>query len=752
MGGEAEIEKKDEECTTLSAEGEPEATKDVEKEELKGEEVEGAALQQEGGGDEARGSAKEESDEEVGGEKAEEKAEDEKADGEKGDGERPEIKVGDLVEATFEGKGTRYFDAKVLAVNGDSVTLKWTYDDDVPDSTQPIASIKTSGKKKEVAAEDKEAGDEVDADPATEVQVVDKMSLSLDEYMEAEKITVPSKERSGKGKGKEAAGAGGYGGWQQGGGKYTGGYASKEASASWQPSKKSWDGGDGAYGGKSWGSGDDHAAKASAGSSSSSDLRPGDLVDAKYPGKKDRRFEAKVVSVWKTTVKVKWTYDDNVPDSDLPISDVVPKAGKSIYDSGSSHEKSYGKSYEKSNDKSYGNPNDKYGGYGGKSNDNSSYGGKSYDSASKTYDKYGGGYDKSSVGSSKDGQFKVGDLVEAKFGKKDRLFEAKVLKVNDWKSTLTLQWTYDESVPASEVPIAEVTAKAGKSIYVAGAAGSYGSKSYDKNSGYGGNDRGGSYDKSGGYDSYAKKPSAPYKDDPDRDRARGDRRSDGHGDTGSRRDTAPQRPAPRGEDNTVVVSGIDGLHIERRDLETAFEAAGRVFKASVKDGIATIVFEDERGAREAIRRFNGGQLNDRTIRVVLEADQPRRVGAGRAIEAARSRSRHGAPRPRAEPPRRERERDRDRDRERERSRGAGRGAEPPRGGRAEPPRGSHGEPPRSSRAEPPRGGERGSDRGGDRRGERGDGDRGGGSRRPAPDPRRASPPPRRALTPPRPRR
>mmetsp|Transcript_125591 Transcript_125591/g.242132 ORF Transcript_125591/g.242132 Transcript_125591/m.242132 type:complete len:594 (-) Transcript_125591:35-1816(-) len=60
--------------------------------------------------------------------------------------EDEELKVGALVEAKFDGKGERMFEAKVVKVDGDTVTVKWTYDDDVPESELDISSIKRMPK------------------------------------------------------------------------------------------------------------------------------------------------------------------------------------------------------------------------------------------------------------------------------------------------------------------------------------------------------------------------------------------------------------------------------------------------------------------------------------------------------------------------------------------------------------------------------------------------------------------------------
>jgi len=116
-------------------------------------------------------------------------------------------------------------------------------------------------------------------------------------------------------------------------------------------------------------------------------LEVGSLVEAKFEGR-DRWFEAKIVEVGKDTVRVKWTYDEDVPETDVPSGDVRAHP-----------EDSGNKAAEAS-------------------------------------------------------EIEVGALVDAKFGNKDRLFEAVVLSVDE--KTVKVKWTYDEDVPPSEVDRAEV--------------------------------------------------------------------------------------------------------------------------------------------------------------------------------------------------------------------------------------------------------------------------------------------------------
>jgi hypothetical protein len=180
------------------------------------------------------------------------------------------LAVGDLVEAKFGGK-PRAFEAKVLNISADKVTLKWTYDDDVPE------------------------------------EELDKSEL-------IRKLPPPQP------KGLE--------------------------------------------------------------------LAEGDLVEAKFGGKGERLFEAKILKVSDSKITLKWTYDDGLPEEEVDKADVVSKVAPSK--------------------------------------------------------------PKPQVPAVPE----VGDLVEAKFGGKDRWFEAKVLSVTD--KVAKVKWTYDDDVPEEDVDLSNI--------------------------------------------------------------------------------------------------------------------------------------------------------------------------------------------------------------------------------------------------------------------------------------------------------
>ncbi|CAE8586311.1 unnamed protein product [Polarella glacialis] len=96
---------------------------------------------------------------------------------------------------------------------------------------------------------------------------------------------------------------------------------------------------------------------------------------------------------------------------------------------------------------------------------------------------------------------------------------------------------------------------------------------------------------------------------------------------------------------TVVVSNLGGLGINRRGLEAAFSAVGRVESAIVGAESATITFREARYAQEAVRRYHGGMLNERAIDVYLEGDAPprRQTSGGGGGGSRRAEGSTGAP-------------------------------------------------------------------------------------------------------------
>merc|ERR1712224_609005 len=62
-------------------------------------------------------------------------------------------------------------------------------------------------------------------------------------------------------------------------------------------------------------------------------------------------------------------------------------------------------------------------------------------------------------------------------GGKEKLFEARVITVRN--GVVTLKWTYDEAVPADEIPLSDCVKKHGPSIYDAASSGTKAKKSSD---------------------------------------------------------------------------------------------------------------------------------------------------------------------------------------------------------------------------------------------------------------------------------
>mmetsp|Transcript_131832 Transcript_131832/g.263089 ORF Transcript_131832/g.263089 Transcript_131832/m.263089 type:complete len:460 (+) Transcript_131832:120-1499(+) len=204
-----------------------------------------------------------------------------------------------------------------------------------------------------------------------------------------------------------------------------------------------------------------------------------------------------------------------------------------------------------------------------------------------------------------------------------------------------------------------------------GYAKSYESKSYDSkpnDKSYGKNHDSydkdvGSYDKGGSRNGYGRATQSSsdgrgrgdgQEEQRHREDARDQRRGGEEGRSGGDRygrsggtSSRHQQPAEKtGEPRTVVVAGMSGLRVDRRDLERAFGSVGRVEHANVGNSTATITFREARAAREAVRRFHGGQLNERTIDVYFEGQEPSRrhsaAGGSRGgTPRSRSRSRRG---------------------------------------------------------------------------------------------------------------
>ena len=78
------------------------------------------------------------------------------------------------------------------------------------------------------------------------------------------------------------------------------------------------------------------------------------------------------------------------------------------------------------------------------------------------------------------------------------------------------------------------------------------------------------------------------------------------------------------EHRTVTVGLIHGLSVDNRDLQNAFSTVGEVIsvKTNTRDKVTEIEYRDEKQAKEAVRRFNGGKLNDRIIDVYLPGEPP----------------------------------------------------------------------------------------------------------------------------------
>ncbi|CAJ1337430.1 unnamed protein product, partial [Effrenium voratum] len=201
--------------------------------------------------------------------------------------------------------------------------------------------------------------------------------------------------------------------------------------------------------------------------------------------------------------------------------------------------------------------------WSGKKDWSSGYDKTSYGSGTKSYDK--GGYDK----------------MDTSYDKYDKTYDKSYSKPYD-KSYDKYDKSYDKYDKYDKTYV-----KYDKYDY--GGKSSYAARDDDR---YG---RGGGYGKDQAIGCGDRRDPEPR----DRDRRRhDDPPADGRG-----RDAG-------GERRTIVVSNLQGLHINRRDLETAFRSVGQVMSANVGGDVATITFREEGSAKDAVRRFHGGQLNE----------------------------------------------------------------------------------------------------------------------------------------------
>jgi len=103
--------------------------------------------------------------------------------------------------------------------------------------------------------------------------------------------------------------------------------------------------------------------------------------------------------------------------------------------------------------------------------------------------------------------------------------------------------------------------------------------------------------------------------------------------------------------NKNLYIGNLSVKVTEEDLKANFSTAGKVVSVNiVKDrytglsrGFGFVEMETEEGAKEAIQRFNGGQLLENTI-MVSEARPKRDLGGGPRREGGRGGRGGGGPR------------------------------------------------------------------------------------------------------------
>eukprot|EP00427_Karlodinium_veneficum_P020900 CAMPEP_0169116940 /NCGR_PEP_ID=MMETSP1015-20121227/30177_1 /TAXON_ID=342587 /ORGANISM="Karlodinium micrum, Strain CCMP2283" /LENGTH=1349 /DNA_ID=CAMNT_0009179559 /DNA_START=112 /DNA_END=4161 /DNA_ORIENTATION=- len=274
-----------------------------------------------------------------------------------------DFQVGDLVEAYF-AKNSRWFEAKILEVSKRGVTVKWTYDDDVPNSNLPFKDVRAlPGSKQKTKQKSSTSAFEVG-------DLVEAFYDKSQQWFEAKILKTSKKGFIVK--------------WTY----------DDDVPESDLPESK---------------------LRPLPGSSkpstvaSASNFGVGDLVEAFF-AKNGKWFEAEILEISKRGARVKWTYDDGVPASEVQLKDIRPLPGSS----------------------------------------------KDTKSSAKTpsVSSYAVGDLVDALFEAPAKEYQVGDIIEAKFGKKKRFFEAKIIKVGE--TTLTVQWTYDEAVPEEEISRSDV--------------------------------------------------------------------------------------------------------------------------------------------------------------------------------------------------------------------------------------------------------------------------------------------------------
>jgi hypothetical protein len=74
--------------------------------------------------------------------------------------------------------------------------------------------------------------------------------------------------------------------------------------------------------------------------------------------------------------------------------------------------------------------------------------------------------------------------------------------------------------------------------------------------------------------------------------------------------------SPDDSKTTVKVTNIP-YDLTWKDIKSAFAEVGHVERCDVEDGVAWVVFGNVRDAQDAVRTYNGGEMNGRVIRVCI---------------------------------------------------------------------------------------------------------------------------------------
>ena len=72
------------------------------------------------------------------------------------------------------------------------------------------------------------------------------------------------------------------------------------------------------------------------------------------------------------------------------------------------------------------------------------------------------------------------------------------------------------------------------------------------------------------------------------------------------------------QSGTVRVTNVP-FDLTWRDIKDAFQPVGEITRCDVENGVATLVFANHRDAVQAVKTYDGGDMNGRIIRAALQS-------------------------------------------------------------------------------------------------------------------------------------